>query len=155
LAADTGLDASGGLTTPVAPLAGPPALAGSILLVPTTTALVAADATGAKVWSSDLPLATGLAVAGGAIYAGTTDGRLAGFSPGGSSSPSPSGTPDIAITTIQVPGTVSRSSDALVKVTLANRGSGSASYSLTLRVQPGNTLLGSTTGTLAAGETKE
>src|SRR5207302_5982366 len=67
LDANTGADAPGGLATPVAPLAGPPALAGSVLLVPTTSALVAVDATGAKRWSSDLPVATGVAVAGGSL----------------------------------------------------------------------------------------
>src|SRR5207302_6179668 len=97
---------------------------------------------------------TGVAVAGGSLYVGTTDDRLAGFSPGGTPSPAPTGTADVALTAIQVPATVSRSSDALVNVMVVNRGGGSASFSLTLRVQPGNTLLGAATGTLAVGESR-
>lgn len=129
--------------------------------MPTTAGLVALDPAGAKLWSSDLPAATGLAVAGGSLYVGTTDGRLVGFGPGIAPSPAPNpapapaGTADLALTGIQVPATVSRSSDALVKVTLVNRGGGSASYSLSLRVQPGNLLLGAATGTLSAGETRD
>jgi hypothetical protein len=60
----------------------------------------------------------------------------------------------VAITAIQAPATVSRSADALVTVTLANRGGTSSNFSLSLRVQPGNLLIGATTGTLSAGETR-
>jgi outer membrane protein assembly factor BamB len=154
LAANSGADAAGGLAAPVAPLAGSPALAGSTLLVPTTAGLVALDPTGAKLWSSDLPAATGVAIAGGSLYVGTTDDRLVGFSPGVATPSPPAGTADVAITAIQAPATVSRSADALVTVTLANRGGASSNFSLSLRVQPGNLLIGATTGTLSAGETR-
>jgi outer membrane protein assembly factor BamB len=76
----TGLDAPGGML-PIAPISGPLALAGNVLFVPTTTGLIAADATsGAPLWSSPLPAATAVAVAGDSPYVGTTDGRLVGFS---------------------------------------------------------------------------
>jgi hypothetical protein len=54
-----------------------------------------------------------------------------------------------------VPVTVSLSADAIVRVVLVNRGGSSANFSLSVRVQPGNALVGATTGRIAASETRE
>jgi len=98
--------------------------------------VVAVDtATGTTIWTGEAAAASGVAVAGGIVYVGTTDDRLVGFSPGVTppSLSSPSGTTDVAITAIQVPAAVSRSSDALVRVTLVNRGGASTRCALSGR----------------------
>jgi outer membrane protein assembly factor BamB len=150
LDSSTGADLPGGLTAALAPIAGPLALAGSYLYVPTTAGLVAADPiTGARLWDSPLTAASGVAVADGMPYVATADGRLVGFGP---PAPPPVVVRDLAIERIEVAPRVSRRTGAVVQVTLANRGTAAAEYRLLVRVQPGRTLLLDGAGSLAPGD---
>jgi P pilus assembly chaperone PapD len=150
LNASTGADAPGPVGSPVGAVSGPPALAPPYLFVPTSQALIALDTrNGARAWSSPLSAGSGVAVAGGVPYVATTDTRLVGFSV-----PPPVIIHDVAIESLQVPARVSRQADAQVRVTLVNRGTGTESYRLLVRVQPGRALLVDAPGTLAPREKK-
>jgi O-antigen ligase len=61
---------------------------------------------------------------------------------------------DVAITALQVPSQVSRSADATVMVTVANRGTQAEQCHLRLRVQPGQMIISDDPVTLGPGETK-
>jgi outer membrane protein assembly factor BamB len=149
LDSSTGAMLTGGLTAPVAPIAGPLALAWPYLYVPTTEGLVAADAaTGARLWVSPLAGASGVAVAAGVPYIATADSRLVGFS---LPAPPPAVIRDLAIERIDVESPVSRRTGAVVRVTLVNRGTAAGEYRLMVRVQPGRVLLADGAGQLAAG----
>jgi hypothetical protein len=81
LAADIGVDAAGGRSLAVAPVTGTLALAGNLLLAPTSAGLVAVDVTtGTAVWTGNAPAAAGAAVAGNSLLLGSADGRLVGYS---------------------------------------------------------------------------
>src|SRR5207245_6249559 len=81
LAADTGADAAGVRTQAVAPITGTLALAGNLLLAPTSGGLIAEDVTtGTVVWTGDAPAASGVAIGGNSLLLGTADGRLVGYS---------------------------------------------------------------------------
>jgi outer membrane protein assembly factor BamB len=81
LDSNTGQDATGGLTTPVAPITGTLALAGNYLYLPTTTNLAALDVqAGTVVWESPLSAGSGVVVVGGSPYVGTMEGQFVGFS---------------------------------------------------------------------------
>jgi hypothetical protein len=80
----TGGDAAGGLATRLSPITGPLALAGHTLYVPTYAGLTAVDVTSSTViWTSPLAAGSGVAVAGGAPYLASSDGRFFGFAAGG------------------------------------------------------------------------
>jgi outer membrane protein assembly factor BamB len=151
LSSSTGADAPGGLTTASGSITGPLALVDQYLYVPTTTALVAADAaTGLMLWSSPLAATTGVAVAEGVPYVGTGDTRLVGFSSG--SPPPVAVVHDLAIESLQIAPRVSRRTGAAIRVTLINRGTHVETYTLLVRVQPGRIILLDQRGTLAPGQ---
>jgi hypothetical protein len=157
LKADTGADAAGGLSTPVAPLTGTLALAGNRLFAPTEAGVVALDTpSGARLWTGEAAAGTGVAVTDSGVCVGTADGRLAGWWGTGtplpaSPAPAPAATADLAVTQIQVQPVVYRTSGAMVRVVLINRGSAETPYRLRLTVEPGGHLLQAVEGKLAAG----
>jgi outer membrane protein assembly factor BamB len=76
----TGADTAGGLDTPLAPIIGPLALAGTTLFAPTASGLIAIDTSlGTPIWSNPVA-ASGVAIANGMLLVTTADGRLVGFS---------------------------------------------------------------------------
>jgi hypothetical protein len=157
LDSDTGASVTGGLTVPAGTIVGTLALAGPYLYVPTSTGLVAADAaTGGTLWTSPLPAASGVAVAGGVPYVGTADGRLVGYGggivPPGPQPPTP-GAHDLAIDRIDMPALVSRSQNAEVYVILTNKGATAESYHIFFSVVPGSPV-NDYIDTVGPGETK-
>jgi outer membrane protein assembly factor BamB len=151
LTAGTGADAPGWLSAELASITGPMALALPFLYVPTARGLTALDAkSGGQLWSSSVVAATGVAVADGRPYVGTTDERLVGFSTG--SSPPPVVVHDLAISGLVVGDRVSRQAGATVRVEVSNRGTEPESYRLLVRVQPGAVIGAIQGASLGAGE---
>jgi uncharacterized protein YkwD/outer membrane protein assembly factor BamB len=152
----TGADSPANLLPPVGSITGSMALAGTTLYIPTAVGLVAADAsTGTVYWTSPFAAASGVAVAGGLPYVATAQGQFVGFSSKGPpAAPSGPTLHDVAISGIQVAPTVSRRDNAVVLVSLTNRGPSSESYHIYLRLRPGDMLINDFTGAIDAGQTK-
>jgi outer membrane protein assembly factor BamB len=138
LTSSTGADAPGWTTAALAPIAGPLALAPPFLYVPTTRGLVALDAqAGGQLWSSSALAATGVAVAAGRPYIGTTDNHLVGYGDAGTP---PVMVHDLAITSLVVAEPVSRQAGTVVQVEVSNPGTETESYRLLVRAQPGGVI---------------
>jgi outer membrane protein assembly factor BamB len=152
----SGVDLPSHRISPMAAVTGSLALAGNLLYVPTTDGLVAVDTgTGAVYWTSPMAAASGVAVAGGLPYVATEQGLFVGFSMAGAApSPTSPALHDLAITGIQAPATVSRSTDAAIYVLLTNRAPLKESYHIFLRYRPGDVLINDFIGTIDAGQTK-
>jgi outer membrane protein assembly factor BamB len=159
LSGETGAEVSGGLASPIAPAVGAPALAGSLVFLPTKSGLLALDtSTGQVVWQGEVEAATAVAVSGSELCVGSSDGRFVAFhgTPDADTvdpTPDTSESGDLAVVQIQVQPVVFRTAGAVVRVVIANRGNASSPYRLSLRADPPNKTIKEVEGTLAAGAT--